>query len=51
VGIDNAAKIYERAFHPKSFISLDGADHLLSNRKDSAYVANVIGAWAERYVE
>lgn len=50
VDIENAAKIYERAFHPKSFVSLDGADHLLGKRKDSAYVAKVIGAWAERYI-
>ena len=50
VSIENAAKIYERAFHPKSFISLDGADHLLSNRKDSAYVAKIISAWADRYL-
>lgn len=50
VSIENAAKIYERAFHPKSFISLDGADHLLSNRKDSAYVAKIISAWVDRYL-
>ncbi|MCC5917567.1 MAG: alpha/beta fold hydrolase [Cryomorphaceae bacterium] len=50
VNIENAAIIYERAFHPKSFVSLDGADHLLSNQKDSTYVAKTIGTWAERYV-
>tara|TARA_R110002072_G_scaffold172324_1_gene326334 strand:- start:14443 stop:15663 length:1221 start_codon:yes stop_codon:yes gene_type:complete len=50
VGIDNAAKIYQNAHHPKSFISLDGADHLLNNKKDSLYVAKTIGTWAERYI-
>lgn len=50
VGIHNAAKIYERAHHPKSFISLDGADHLLSDRSDSAYVADIIGIWVQRYL-
>jgi uncharacterized OsmC-like protein/pimeloyl-ACP methyl ester carboxylesterase len=51
VGIDNATKIFAAARHPKSFVSLSGADHLLSNRRDSAYVADVIAAWAGRYVE
>lgn len=51
VGIENARIIYEKAFHPKSFVSLDGADHLLSNAKDSRYVGNVLASWAERYVE
>ncbi len=51
VGIENAAKLYQAAFHPKSFVSLDGADHLLSNRDDSNYVAAVIGAWVGRYLE
>ena len=51
VGIDNATKIFAAAKHPKSFVSLSGADHLLSNRRDSAYVADVIAAWAGRYVE
>lgn len=49
VGIDNAAKIYKAAFHPKSFISLDGADHLLTNRNDSLYAGEVIGTWVKRY--
>lgn len=49
VGIDNAAKLYNAAFHPKSFISLDGADHLLTNRNDSLYAGEVIGTWAKRY--
>ena len=51
VGIDNATKIFVAARHPKSFVSLAGADHLLSQRRDSSYVADVIAAWAERYVE
>jgi len=51
VGIDNATNIFLAAKHPKSFVSLSGADHLLSARRDSAYVADVIAAWAERYVE
>jgi uncharacterized OsmC-like protein/fermentation-respiration switch protein FrsA (DUF1100 family) len=51
VGIDNATHIFVAARHPKSFVSLAGADHLLSQRRDSAYVADVIAAWAERYVE
>jgi uncharacterized OsmC-like protein/pimeloyl-ACP methyl ester carboxylesterase len=51
VGIDNATNIFLAAKHPKSFVSLSGADHLLSAKRDSAYVADVIAAWAERYVE
>ena len=51
VGIDNASDIFIAAKHPKSFVSLDDADHLLSSRSDAAYVANVISAWAERYLE
>jgi putative redox protein len=51
VGIDNATKIFVAARHPKSFVSLAGADHLLSGKRDAAYVANVIAAWAERYVD
>jgi uncharacterized OsmC-like protein/esterase/lipase len=50
VGIDNARNIYKYAKHPKSFISLDGADHLLSNKKDSQYVGDIISAWATRYI-
>jgi putative redox protein len=49
VGIDNAAHIYKLARHPKSFVSLDDADHLLTNDKDAAYVGNVTAVWAERY--
>lgn len=51
VGINNAGNIFTSAKHPKSFISLDGADHLLSKRSDAIYVADVIGSWAERYIE
>jgi putative redox protein len=50
VSVDNAANIYQHAFHPKSFISLDNADHLLSDKKDSLYAAKTIGTWAERYL-
>ncbi len=50
VGIGNAAHIFEAAKHPKSFFSLDDADHLLSRREDAVYVAEVIAAWAARYV-
>jgi uncharacterized OsmC-like protein/alpha-beta hydrolase superfamily lysophospholipase len=50
VGIDHAAEIYGAAKHPKSFVSLDGADHLLSGKADAAYVAEVIAAWAGRYL-
>jgi len=51
VGIDNASRIFLAAKHPKSFVSLAGADHLLSQRRDAIYVANVIAAWAERYLD
>ncbi len=50
VEISNAAEIYKAAYHPKSFISLDGADHLLTDNEDSTYVSAVIGAWVKRYV-
>ena len=50
VGIDNATRIFVTAKHPKSFVSLSGADHLLSDRRDSNYVADMIAAWATRYV-
>lgn len=51
VGISNAEEIFRAARHPKSFVSLDRADHLLSDRKDAIYAADVIGAWASRYVD
>ncbi|MGK7389338.1 MAG: bifunctional alpha/beta hydrolase/OsmC family protein [Candidatus Cyclobacteriaceae bacterium M2_1C_046] len=50
VNIENAKKIYKKALHPKSFISLDGADHLLSNKQDSLYVARLIDTWSDRYL-
>ncbi len=51
VGIDQARRIFEAARHPKSFVSLDNADHLLLARdSDSTYVAEVLAAWASRYV-
>ena len=51
VNIDNASHIYVKAKHPKSFVSLDGADHLLlKNPADADYVGRVLAAWASRYV-
>ncbi len=50
VDVDNARLIYEAARHPKSFVSLDKADHLLNRRADAAYVASVLRAWAGRYL-
>jgi putative redox protein len=50
VGIDNANRIFLAARHPKSFVSLDNADHLLSRREDADYAATVIAAWASRYL-
>jgi uncharacterized OsmC-like protein/alpha/beta superfamily hydrolase len=50
VDVDNARKLYASLQHPKSFVSLDGADHLLTKREDSQYVADVISAWAGRYL-
>lgn len=51
LGIDNAMQIFQAARQPKSFIALDGADHLLSNPDDSLYVGALIAAWARRYIE
>jgi uncharacterized OsmC-like protein/alpha/beta superfamily hydrolase len=51
VGIENASAIFTAAKHPKSFVSLSGADHLLSKRRDAVYVAEVIAAWSERYLD
>ncbi len=51
VGIDNASHIFGAAKHPKSFVSLAGADHLLSKKSDAVYVANVVASWAERYLD
>ncbi|MEM7766428.1 MAG: bifunctional alpha/beta hydrolase/OsmC family protein [Pseudomonadota bacterium] len=51
VGIDNATGLFVAAKHPKSFISLDSADHLLSRKGDAIYAANALAAWASRYVD
>jgi len=51
VGIDNAQAIFTAAKHPKSFVTLDEADHLLSGPADADYAAGVIAAWAERYLD
>lgn len=51
VGIDNAGEIFQHAQHPKSFISLDNADHLLMKKVDSIYVGEVIASWSERYLQ
>ncbi|WP_430470399.1 bifunctional alpha/beta hydrolase/OsmC family protein [Thalassospira lucentensis] len=50
VGIENAAKIFDAAKHPKSFVSLDDADHLLRDPANAEYAASVIAAWAGRYI-
>ena len=51
VGIENASQIFSAAKHPKSFVSLDDADHLLTRRQDADYVATVLTAWASRFVD
>ena len=51
VGIENAARIFEAALHPKSFLSLDKADHLLSNEADAFYVGRAAAAWATKYLD
>lgn len=51
VGVDNAQELYLNTHHPKSFVSLDQADHLLTNPTDSIYAGNVIGTWVQRYFE
>jgi uncharacterized OsmC-like protein/pimeloyl-ACP methyl ester carboxylesterase len=51
VGIDHARRIYEAARHPKSFVSLDDADHLLTRERDARYAAEVLAVWASRYLE
>lgn len=50
VGVENARLLFEAARHPKSFVALEGADHLLSHKADADYAAGVICAWAERYL-
>ena len=51
VEIENAAKIYHAARHPKSFVTLDGADHMLSQKEDSQYAGQLIATWAMRYIK
>lgn len=51
VGIDNATRIFVAAKHPKSFVSLDDADHLLTNARNAIYVGDVLAAWAMRYLD
>ncbi|MEP2718204.1 bifunctional alpha/beta hydrolase/OsmC family protein [Pseudophaeobacter sp.] len=51
VSIDNAAEIFTAAKHPKSFVTLDEADHLISQQRDAEYAAEVIAAWAGRYID
>jgi putative redox protein len=51
VGISEAEKIYSNAKHPKSFVSLDKADHLLTNKADAEYVAMVVSGWADKYID
>ena len=50
VGMDNARRIFETALHPKSFVALDGADHLLTRAADARFAAGMIAAWAARYL-
>lgn len=50
VHVDNARMIYEAAKHPKSFISLDGVDHLMTRRRDAEYVADILSTWSNRYI-
>jgi uncharacterized OsmC-like protein/alpha/beta superfamily hydrolase len=50
VDVENARRLFEAALHPKSFVALDGADHLLTRAEDARYAAGVIGAWAARYL-
>lgn len=51
VGIENATQIFTAARHPKSFVALDGADHLLTRRADAEYAGTVIAGWASRYLD
>ncbi len=51
VGLDHARRLFEMARHPKSFISLDGADHLLSRERDARYAGEMLAVWAGRYLE
>ncbi len=51
VGVENAAQIFGWAKHPKSYVSLDDADHLISRKEDAEYAANIIATWTEKYLE
>ena len=51
VSVDNARRLYETAKHPKRFVSIDGADHMLSNPEDAKFVAETLAAWATRYLQ
>jgi putative redox protein len=51
VAVDNAGRIFDAARHPRSFVALDGADHLLTRPADAAYAASMISAFANRYVD
>ena len=51
VGIDNAARIFQAARHPKSFVTLDDADHLITRAADAEYAADIIATWATRYLD
>ncbi len=51
VGVDNARRIFDAARHPKSFVSLDGADHLLTRATDARFAASMLAAWASRYLD
>lgn len=51
VAIDNAAQLFQMAKHPKSFVTLDNADHLLSRAEDAEYAAELISTWAQRYID
>lgn len=51
VSIDHAGKIYNSLKHPKSYVSLDKADHLVTNHEDARYIANMIRTWVSRYIE
>jgi len=51
VGLENAARLFQMAKHPKSFVTLDNADHLLSRPEDAEYAAELISAWVQRYID
>lgn len=51
VGLENATEIYTKAEHPKSFVTLDGADHLLSDERDARYVGTIAANWVSRYIQ